>query len=245
MATSTFFNPFNNTSEQNVLDSLVVESIKQYGVDMIYLPRHNKNIDPLYASSDIVEFTDSYEVEMYIRSVDGFSGDGNFLSKFGLEIRDQIVFTVAKKTFDTLVAANAGIVRPREGDLIYFPLNDKCFEIKFADNKPTFYQLGKLQTYNLTCELYEYSSEIFNTGIPEIDRLDNKYSQNIFNYMMLDEEGNTILTEDGDIIEYEDSSANNNNGLNSIFRDNETIQKESDNFISFSETNPFSEGRGP
>ncbi len=242
MATSTFFNPFSSEKEQKLLDRLVVESIKQRGYDMIYLPRHNKNWDALYATSDIVEFTDSYEIEMYIRSIDGFSGDGNFLSKFGLEIRDQIQFEVAKTTFDQLVGQLAGIDRPREGDLIYFALNDKCFEIKFADNKPTFYQFGALQTYNLTCELYEYSSEIFNTGIEAVDRL-GKYSQNVYDFTLTDEEGNILLTEAGDIIEY-DAIRTSETGLPFVLQDNEQIQKESDNFISFSETNPFSEEHG-
>lgn len=239
MATSSFFNIIFAANEQNVLDSLIVESIKQYGVDMIYLPRHNEDYDPLYGSSDIVKFSDSYEIEMYIKSVDGFSGDGNFMSKFGLEIRDQIQFVVAKTSFDFYVKSFSGLIRPREGDLIYFPLNDKCFEIKYADNKPTFYQLGTLQTYNLTCELYEYSSEVFETGIPEIDRLQLKYSQNIYDNALMTEDDFMLTTEDNDIIEIDAVFVTD--GLQHIPNDDtDIIQNEADKFILFTEKNPFS-----
>jgi hypothetical protein len=239
MATSTFFNPYHAVNEQNLLEGLIVESIKHYGVDMIYLPRHNEDYDPLYGTSDIVKFSDTYEIEMYIKSVDGFSGDGNFMSKFGLEIRDQITFTVAKKTFDVLIKSQSNLIRPREGDLIYFPLNDKCFEIKFADNKPTFYQLGALQTYNLTCELYEYSSEIFETGIEAIDRLQLKYSQNVYDNALMTEDEFILTTEDNDIITVD--TVFDTDGLQfNPNEDNEIIQNESDEFVLFTETNPFS-----
>jgi hypothetical protein len=241
MATSTFFNPFSSVKEQKVLDDLIVESIKHYGQDMLYLPRHNVDYDPLYGTSDLVRFSDTYEIEMYIKSnIDGFSGDGNFMSKFGLEIRDQITFIVARSTFDRYIKSVSKLKRPREGDLIYFPLNDKIFEIKFADDKPTFYQLGALQTYSLTCELYEYSSETFETGIPAIDIIQLKFSQDSYNNALKTEDGFILLTEANDVIE-----------VNTIFdtdglqinpnEDNLIVQNESDKFILFNEKNPFSD----
>ena len=240
MSTNSFFNNFDATNEQSLLEGLVVESIKIYGQDMIYLPRHNIDYDPLYGTSDLVKFKDTFDIEMYIKSVDGFGGDGNFLSKFGLEIRDQVTFSVAKKTFDEYIKANSNLIRPREGDLVYFPLNKKLFEIKYADNKPTFYQLGALQLYNLTCELYEYSSEVFETGIEEIDIIQKKYTQNILETAMLDENGTPIEDENGDIIEVDVSFAGD--GLDHNPNDDSNqIQKETDQFINWSEKNPFSE----
>ena len=127
MTTNQYFNNYNASNEQTILEDLIIESIKTYGQDMIYLPRHNENPDNLYGTSDIVSFSDYYPIEMYLTSVDGFAGDGDFMSKFGLEIRDQIVLSISRKRF---LEELPSISRPREGDLIYFPLNEKCFEIK-------------------------------------------------------------------------------------------------------------------
>lgn len=224
MTTSPYFNNFNATNEQGLLEDLIIESIQIYGQDMIYLPRKNENFDNLYGTSDITTFNDHYTIEMYIKSVDGFGGDGNFLSKFGLEIRDQVTFTVAKKRFESEVwAHDSNLNRPREGDLIYFPLNKRLFEIKYADNKPTFYQLGALQVYNLTCELYEYSSERFETGISVIDDQAKMYTQDV--------NANTIPAIEA-ISNTNISFKNNNSPL---------IKTESDPLILFSDSNPFSE----
>lgn len=241
MTISSYFNNFYATNEQSLLENLVVESIKHYGMDMIYLPRNNEDYDPLYGSSDIVLFKDYYTVEMFIKSVDGFGGDGNFMSKFGLEIRDQVTLVVARKSFDISVGTTSNLKRPREGDLIYFPLNDKCFEIKFADDKPTFYQLGMLQSYNLTCELYEYSSEKFETGITAIDKLEKKYTQNVYKNLLLDVDDYMLTDQDGTILlidTFEDDGVSQN-----VVDDSEIIQNQADDFLLFTEANPFGEGR--
>lgn len=224
MTTSPYFNNFNATNEQGLLEDLIIESIQIYGQDMIYLPRKNENFDALYGTSDITTFNNHYTIEMYIKSVDGFGGDGNFLSKFGLEIRDQVTFTVAKKRFESeIFTHDSNLNRPREGDLIYFPLNKRLFEIKYADNKPTFYQLGTLQVYNLTCELYEYSSERFETGIPEIDNQAKMYTQDV--------NANTIPA----------IEAISNTNISFKNTDSPIIKTESDPLILFSDSNPFSE----
>lgn len=176
---------------------------------------------------------------MYIKSVDGFSGDGDFMSKFGIEIRNQVVFSVAQRVFNEEVAEFTTQVRPNEGDLIYFPLNQKCFQIKYTNRFEMFYPLGKLYTFEMTCELFEYSGELLNTGIPEIDILQKKYSTNILDWTVRDDSDNyALLTEDGDYLTLEGSSINDLIPAS----DNDEIQKESDLFIDFSAMDPFSDG---
>jgi len=238
MATNFFFNNFKNSQEQLLLENLVIESIKIYGEDMYYLPRTLVDQDPIYQSDSISQYNSAYMIEMYIKSVNGFSGDGVFMSKFGLEIRDQVTFSVAQRVFNDEVQTFTNILRPNEGDLIYFPLNKKAFEIKYVENKEFFYQLGALQTYELTCELFEYSSEVFNTGIEEIDQIQTKFSLNIFDWAILDENGDRLLDENADYIVVEGYSA----GQIDALADNEDIQTESDNFLDFTERDPFSEG---
>jgi hypothetical protein len=205
---------------------------------MFYLPRTLIDQDEIYGSDSVSQYNGAYPIEMYIKSVNGFTGDGVFMSKFGLEIRDQVTFSVAQRVFNDEVQTFTDILRPREGDLIYFPLNKKAFEIKFVDNREFFYQLGALQTYELTCELFEYSSEVFNTGIEEIDQIQTKYSLNVFDWAILDENGDRLLDENSDYIVVEGYSA----GQIDALADNEDIQVESDNFLDFTERDPFSEG---
>ena len=242
MPTNFYYNNFENSGEQTLLDDLIVESIKIHGQDMWYLPRTLKNKNEILGQSDIVEYNSAYMVPIYIENVDGFGGEGNFLSKFGLEIRDQVTFSIAVKTFRDDVASSETentLSRPREGDLIYFPLNRKCFQILFVDKFQMYYPLGSLHTWKLTCELFEYSSERFNTGIGEIDILEQKFSADILQWAIFDEDGNFLITESGGDI-YVDEEY----GLTSPepISDNQDIQTQSNTFIDFSTTDPFSEG---
>ena len=238
MATNFFFNNFRSSQEQYLLENLIIESIKIYGEDMIYMPRNIGKLDQLYNEDDHSFYQQTYGIEMYIKSVDGFSGDGNFMSKFGLEIRDQVVFSMAQRVFNDEVGNYTAQVRPNEGDLIYFPLNNKCFQIKFVNKFEMFYQLGGLQTWEVTCELFEYSNEIFNTGIPEIDRMQTKLSTNILDYALKSENNLFLQNEDGDFI------TNEKYNLNVILgtETNEIFDIEPADFIDFSQTDPFSEG---
>ena len=163
MTTNFFFNNYRQSQEQLVLEDLIVEAIRIYGEDMYYVPRVLTNLDKLYTEDDQSRYEQAFLVELYIKSVDGFSGDGNFMSKFGLEIRDQVIFSIAQRTFNKEIGAYTTLVRPREGDLIYFPLNNKCFQIKYVNKFEMFYQLGALQTWEITCELFEYADEVFDT----------------------------------------------------------------------------------
>jgi hypothetical protein len=238
MATNFFFNNFQASQEQFLLENLIIESIKIYGQDMYYIPRNINNYDGIYNADDQSSYTWPIPMEMYIKNVDGFNGDGNFMSKFGLEIRDQVVLSIAQKVFLDEVGSIAALPRPREGDLVFFPLNKKCFQIKFVNKFEMFYQLGALQTYELTCELFEYSDEVFNTGIPEIDILQKKYSTNAFDWAILDEDGLHLLNEDDDYIVLEGFEL----GGVTPMADNTDIQTESDQIIDWSVRDPFSEG---
>lgn len=238
MATNFFFNNFQSSQEQYLLESLIIESIKIYGEDMYYIPRKLNNYDAVYGADDQSSYEIAYPVEMYIKSVDGFGGDGSFMSKFGIEIRDRVVFSVAQRIFNEEIGNFTTQVRPNEGDLIYFPLNKKCFQIKFVNKFEMFYQLGALQTWEMTCELFEYAGETMNTGIPEIDSLQKKYDTNMYHWAVKDQDGNMLLTEDGDLIVLEGSSVDD-----LLFgAENEEIQRESDQFIDFTAIDPFSEG---
>ena len=169
MPTNQYINNHENAPEQNLLHELLIESIKFYGIDVYWLPRISSgNADQILGEDTLSSFSTNHMVEMYIKNVEGFEGQGDFLSKFGLDIRDQITFTLAVRRFDQL---DSGYPRPREGDLIYFPLNKKIFEIEFVEHESMFYPNGALPVYDLRCELYAYNQEEINTGIDEIDQI--------------------------------------------------------------------------
>ena len=243
MATNLFFNNYAFSQEQNLIEDLIIESIQIYGYDCYYLPRTLVAEDTLFGEDTLSKFDNAYSLEMYVKSVDGFEGEGDFLSKFNIEIRDEMVLTVSQRRFGEEVDVfntTEDIGRPSEGDLIYFPLNNKIFEVKFVEHESIFYQMGSLQTYDLRCELFEYSHERLDTGINVIDSVETAFSGDMLDFQLLDEEGNELITEDGFTlsqdglafrVEDTDKAANN-----------EQFSSNSIDFIDFSETNPFSEG---
>ena len=178
MATNPHFQHFDATNEQYLVQDLIIESIKIYGHDVYYMPRTLVNEDTLYSEDTISAFNDAYVVEMYIKNVDGFEGEGDFMSRFGLEIRDQITFSVAQRTFKNLLL-DSTYDRPKEGDIIYFPLTKKVFEIRFVEHESVFYQTGALQTYDLVCELFQYEDQAIDTGIEDIDKIEREESYSI------------------------------------------------------------------
>lgn len=251
--TSTFFNNFQASSEQQILEDLIIESIKIYGIDLIYMPREIVSNDEIYGEDDQSKYTKTYPIEMYIKSVDGFGGDGVFMSTYGLEIRDQVTFTVSKRIFNEEIGMDNEQARPNEGDVIYFPLNEKLFVVRYVDYKPFFFQLGKLQTYDLVCEVFEYSSEIFDTGYSYIDEIQSKYSLNIFDYGILDEEDGEVLEfENGDYVVMEsyklpapsDNEDFSNEAQNGTENDQEYANTGGNvSIIDWEVFDPFSEGR--
>ena len=172
MAQNPYFKDY--SGEQNLTNDVTVEIIKMMGKDMVYIPRTLINEDTLFGEDDISKFDDGYQIEMYIESIDGFSGRGDIMSKFGLEIKDSIVLDVSRTRFEEVVGAYEGITRPREGDLIYFPLSKTLFEINFVEHENTFYQVGKLFIYKLTCDTSTYNHEEIDTGISDIDSVEEE-----------------------------------------------------------------------
>jgi len=238
MSTNFYFNNFQNSQEQLLIENLVIESIKIYGHDVKYVPRTLQDFDKIYGEdTQTSTFTQALDVEMYIKNVEGFAGDGDFLSKFGVQIKDQITFTVARRSFNDEVGRFLDVVRPREGDLIFFPLNEKLFEIKFVEHEGVFYQLGSLQMYDLKCELFEYQSEVFDTGIVQIDDLYNNYSLDVTRFSLMTEDSKMLTTEDGEILIQESFDIESVD----LAAENDTIQTEAATFLDFSENNPFSE----
>lgn len=233
-----FFNNYKSSQEQDLLESLIIESIAIYGLDCYYIPRKLNDYDAILGADDQSSYENAYPIVCYIENVNGFQGDGSFMSKFGLEIRDQLVVAVAQRIFNQEVGTFTSQLRPNEGDLLFFPLNNKCFQVKYTNKFEYFYQLGGLQTYQLTLELFEYSGEVMNTGIPEIDRLQKEYSINQFDWTLKDQLGAILTDEDGNIIVLE--GANTSDILPNA--DNDLIQQESDQFVDFSSVDPFSEG---
>jgi len=222
MATNVFFNNYSRVSEQELIDDLVIESIRQYGVDVIYMSRAIKGRDKIFNEDDFPEYNETFEFEVYVKNNEGFEGEGDFLSKFGLQIRDQLTLTVANRTFERHVTREVvELLRPREGDLIYFPLNEKIFEIKFVEHESVFYQMGKTQVFDMTCELIEYSNQRFNTGRAEIDNYLADYNTDI-----IVDANNATLT----ALAATDDNAGNLN-----------FELEADGIIDFSEVDPFSE----
>ena len=223
-----------------LIEDLVIESIKIYGLDCWYIPKRIVKKDKIYGEDSLSEYNTSYMVEMYVKNVEGFAGEGDFLSKFNVEIRDQMTLTIARRTFEDEVQRYESVnyIRPREGDLIFMPLNNKVFQIKFVEHEPVFYQMGALQMYDLKCELFEYSNEVFNTGFDVIDDLQSEYSDAMNTFAITSESGLELTMEDGYSLIREEFDLE----VQDVLSDNFDIQTESDDFLDFSEADPFSEG---
>ena len=176
MPTNVFFNHAVQT-EQHLYEDLVVEALRMYGHNVFYLPREIVEEDSILNEDVQSKFGDSYQVEMYIENTDGFEGEGDLMSKFGVQIRDQATFIISLRTWERFVSLDSNLAtsfRPNEGDLIYFPLSGSMFEIKFVEHEDPFYQVGKLFVFKLTCELFEYNQEDFDTGIGDIDLIEDE-----------------------------------------------------------------------
>lgn len=216
MATNPYIDNLQYDQTQSLHEDLLIESIQMYGMDVEYLPRTLYDVDKVFGEPAHTAFNKAIVIEMYLNNVDGFDGEGDLLSKFGVEIRDQATFWVARRRFEE-ESENWDLANteqmfynyPREGDLIHLPMNGNIFQIQFVENEKLFYNQGRLMLYELTCELFEYSGETFATGNGIIDEVSTKYSV-----------GNTTYNQPSD---------------------NEQFNLEMDNIVDFTENNPFSE----
>ena len=269
MARNRFFNQYTPVKqEQSLVEDLIIESIKIYGIDGYYLPRTHVNLDKIYGEDASVLFDDALEMELYVKSFDGFAGQEDFLAKFGLQIDESVTFVISQKRFtqslktsiiteysynmltedgDELLSNRNdvseydydAIVRPREGDMIWIPMFSSLYEIKFTQNIENFFQLGKLYTYELRCDRIEYSSERINTDIADIDGIEDQYSLSTANNeKLLDEDAFLFLHEDGTFVVNEADVV----VAAEISADNEEIGQKiiDDDILDFSEQNPFS-----
>ena len=170
------------TGEQDLLEDLVVEQIKMFGKNVYYIPRTLVKEDTVFVEDTLSQFNGAFEIEVYLEDAVGFRGDKDMFTKFGLRISDQVTFIVSKRRFTQAVDNNAQLIvegRPNEGDLIHFPMVGKTFEIQYVEHEVPFFQLGKMYVWGLRCELFEYSDEDFNTGVPEVDAVETNFANAI------------------------------------------------------------------
>lgn len=245
MATNFYFqsgNTSGTTNEQRLLEDLIIESIKIYGHDVYYLPRSSVKPDEVLGEDVMSRFENAYPVEMYLTNVQGWEGDGELFTKFGIQVTDQATFVISKRRWEEAVGSNPDEVlqlptRPAEGDLIYFPKTNSMFEIKFVQHLNPFYQVGKFYVYSMSCELYQYSSEQFNTGVDEIDEAETVGTQDQFQYNILLQSGDLMLLQSGFSIVQEVF------GTRALvpFSDNESFETEGRDILDFTSINPFGE----
>ena len=174
-------NPFflhGTSSEQRLVQDLINEQLRMYGVEVVYIPRKFVNKKTIVEEVTASKFDDNFAIEAYLNNFEGYSGQGDILTKFGVSLKDELAITISKERFEDFIAPflegfdDSEIIlstRPREGDLIYFPLGERLFEVKFVEHESPFYQLGKNYVYELKCELFEYEDEVIDTSIREID----------------------------------------------------------------------------
>jgi len=176
MATNVYFNPFpkNITSEQLLVEDLLIEAMQIYGMEVFYLPRSSRDqVDFLYGEDTLKQYTSAYTIEMYLEDVTGMEGEGDFISKFGLEIKDEVTLLISRRRF----AATVPQTRPKEGDLVYVPLVQNFFEVTFVEhenNQAMYYTLGRgrganVYVYALKMKQFVFSNEIVETGVQEVD----------------------------------------------------------------------------
>ena len=282
MPTNVFFNHAVQT-EQHLYEDLVVESLRMYGHETFYLPREIVEEDSILGEDIQSTFGDSYSVEMYIENTDGFEGEGDLFSKFGVQVRDTATFIISLRSWERFISLDSNLatsLRPNEGDLIHLPLSGSLFEVKFVEHENPFYQVGKLFVFKLQCELFEYSGEDFDTGNLNIDLVEDQQAYTIemtmgagsgvyyvnenltLNSAVVGEvvswspsdrklviKDNTTTLQVGDTLVGASNSAsytissitdiltmsNDGNSQNKEFED------KADNYLDFSETNPFGE----
>ena len=194
MPTNVYFDT-GTKPEQNLYEDLIIEQLRIYGQDCYYIPRNMVSEDKVFGEDSLSKFEDAYMLEMYVDNVDGYEGEKELMSKFGLDIQDDATFTVARRRWEQFVTVDNNIVvssRPNEGDLVYWPKGSKLFEITFVDHDDPFYQVHNLPTYKLKCKTFEYGSEDLDTGIAAIDSIETDNSLDQLSHQMTLESATTI-----------------------------------------------------
>ena len=255
-------------AEKRVHEDIIIEGLKIYGQDIYYLPRTLVNRDLVLGEDTSSRFDDSYLLEMYFETNEGFAGENEIINKFGLEIRDDTTLVLSKRRFEEHVANKATLTasgRPNEGDVVFVPLLNSYFEIQFVEDQEPFYQLGNLPVYKLKVTRWEYSNEEINTGNEVLDQTEDKYTLNELAHRFTLEYGQEVLTGRGSIAleDYHDYSTGKPAFLmNETYTGAEVVQTQSpyasnldlnteagygtvgdlsDDILDFTERNPFGE----
>ncbi len=208
MPTNVYFDTGTRT-EQTLYEDLMIEQLKIYGQDVFYIPRTLVKEDNLFGEDTLSKFGDAYLIEMYFENVEGYEGEKEIMSKFGLQMNEDVTFVVARRRFEQLVSHDSNLIvktRPNEGDLVYFPKVKKIFEITFVDHDDPFYQVHNVPAFKLKCKTFEYSSEDLDTGITEIDAIETDNSLDQLVYQISMEQSSTTTYNEG--LELEDGTGN-------------------------------------
>lgn len=234
--------PMGRSSEQLLVEDLIIECLKIYGFELYYMPRAEVNRDNIFTEDPLNMYRHAHMIEMYLQNTQGFDGEGDLLTRFGVEIRDKATFVVSQRRWEELIGRSGTAVlptRPAEGDIVFLPLTNSFFEIKYVESRDPFFQVGKLYVYKLDCELIQHSSERFDTGVEEIDTKGNAGTDLRGYELILEDtlealllEGETpalLILEDYDVDEIDGQSQNTDFG------------EEAFGILDFSEKNPFGE----
>jgi len=251
-------NGIGNDAEKRLHEDLIIEGLKIYGQDCYYLPRTLVNHDLVLGEDVLSKFDDSYMLEMYIETTEGFQGEQELINKFGLEIRDDTTFVIAKRRWQNQVDNTATLIkdgRPNEGDLIYVPLFNSFFEIQFVEDQEPFFQLGNLPVYKLRATKFEYSSEQIDGTIPQLKEAETNLSIDLLQNQLELEDGSKMLLESTDTtlgnIDYLilENDTFNLAAQTRDYADNDTYESDAgfgtvstaDDILDFTERNPFGE----
>ena len=244
MPTSVYFDT-GTTAEQRLYENLIIEQLSVFGQDVYYLPRKLVNKDTLFGEDASSSFNDAYIIEMYLDGIEGYEGQKEMMTRFGLDMQDEATWVVSKRRFEQLISLDQNLIvstRPNEGDLIYFAKSKKLFEISFVDHDDPFYQLANLPVFKMRCRTFDYSHEDMATGISEIDDIETSLSLDALAYQVTLESGtesgtNYLLTEAGDWIVSEAYSVDTIDTSS----DSDFFETQGDSILDFSEMNPFGE----
>ena len=244
-----------SSEEQRLYEDIIIEGLKIYGQDIYYLPRTLVNRDIILGEDMLSRFRTAHMVEMYMETTEGFAGEQEIINKFGLEIREDTTFMVSKRRFEEAVDSKTALIkegRPNEGDILYMPLMNSFFEIKFVQDQEPFFQLSNLPVYKLVCTRWEYSSERLDTGVTDIDSAEDQYSlDQLAHQVSLEAETGSIILEN----DAADGEVNYmlletyNIQTQSTYADNLDLDSEAgfdtsstaDDILDFTERNPFGE----
>lgn len=234
-------NSIGDDGEQSLIEDLIIESIQIRGFDVLYLPRTFVNLDRLFGEDTLSQYQSAHMIEVYMETDEGWDGNSEFFSKFGIVVRDKATLVMSKRRWEETVKANAPVLqlpnRPAEGDLIYFRPTDSMFEVTYVEHLSPFLQIGSLPIYKLEVQLFTFSSEEFDTGEDDLDEAFRQMSTNVYAHTFQMESGETFLGVNGQPIALE------SHALEDVVPNakNQGIRDEAFQFIDFTNINPYGE----